>query len=207
MHASGEVSLVSKQDAEDDSEFPQYETALRHTVRQLQAADVTDTVALRGPLVYSVFSRVVTYDEMYKGVWDIFAKGDEAISRVKLASECNLEGFDKMITDPLALDNFVQVSGIHVNALSGLCSENEVFVCTRITKVEIHPSFSLTPSRQWKVLSMYREYDPRNIDNDIYPVGQRHQVDDQSAYPRRFPHIQRGQRPRKHWFVNANIYF
>ncbi|KAF4898800.1 Methylphloroacetophenone synthase [Colletotrichum fructicola] len=168
MHASGEVSLVSKQDAEDDSEFPHYETALRHTVRQLQAADVTDTVALRGPLVYSVFSRVVTYDEMYKGVWDIFAKGDEAISRVKLASECNLEGFDKMITDPLALDNFVQVSGIHVNALSGLCSENEVFVCTRITKVEIHPSFSLTPSRQWKVLSMYREYDPRNIDNDIY---------------------------------------
>ncbi|TDZ72041.1 Methylphloroacetophenone synthase [Colletotrichum trifolii] len=167
-HASGEVRLVTARQAEDESQFQQYETALRHTARQIQAADVAETVALRGPLVYSVFSRVVTYGGLYKGVWDVLAKGEDVIGRVRLPADFPFEGAESMVTNPLAMDNFVQVSGIHVNSLSVLCLENEVFVCTRIRKIDIHPQFSVGSSRRWRVLSMYRECDSRTVDNDIY---------------------------------------
>ncbi|KAL0938170.1 polyketide synthase [Colletotrichum truncatum] len=167
-HASGEVRLLAAEDAKETPRFAHYETALRHTIPQIQTADASETVGLRGPLVYSVFSRVVTYDNDYKGIWDVVAKGSEAIGRVRLSSDSQVQGFENMITNPLAMDNFVQVSGIHVNSLSGMCSDNEVFVCTRIGKVEIGPEFSTASNRRWTVLSMYRDCDGKNIDNDIY---------------------------------------
>ncbi|KAM0134954.1 hypothetical protein ACHAO1_005387 [Botrytis cinerea] len=124
---------------------------------------------LQGRQVYDRFSRAVTYSEMYKGVRDVYARDHEIVGKVGLPKESQLFGLGrKTLIDPIALDNFIQIAGLHVNCLIPI-NGNEVNVCVKISDLEFHKELSASDGHSgWTVFSTYSTIGPREVENDIY---------------------------------------
>lgn len=126
--------------------------------------------ALQGSQVYKAFGRVVTYRPYYKGVRSVHALGREVVGRVKLP-ELPPSTFSDDATktkagmNPRAVDNFIQVSGLHVNCLTEL-QENEVYVCTKVDRVQARAP--IEDNGSWLVYSSYRPVSNKELVNDIY---------------------------------------
>ena len=97
------------------------------------------TGLLGSALVYKAFSSVVNYADYYRGVQNVFAQGNEAVGLV-LVPEGQPGALEPGVCDPVVMDNFLQVSGIHVNCLSERKDE-EVFMCTSIGVVSFTETF------------------------------------------------------------------
>ncbi|CAG8883003.1 unnamed protein product [Penicillium egyptiacum] len=126
--------------------------------------------ALQGSQVYKAFGKVVTYRPYYKGVRSVHALGREVVGRVKLPElpppgPSHDATKTKAAMDPRALDNFIQVSGLHVNCLTEL-QENEVYVCTKVDRVQARAP--IEDNGSWLVYSSYRPVSNRELVNDIY---------------------------------------
>ena len=162
LHCEGIVSIENIEGARD---LARYEKLTEGRFSSLN--NDPESHAMQGYPIYESFARVVHYAEYYKGVKSIHAKGDEVAARVLLPSDA-MGNFKKSITQPLAMDNFVQVAGIHVNSLR-VCARNEVFVCTAIES--IRPSFgyySAESVRAWSVLSQCSSSGEKEVMNDIF---------------------------------------
>lgn len=124
--------------------------------------------ALQGTMVYNVFSKVVHYASWYKGVRSVFSRDGEAVGKV-VPPDQSEEGLAGMMTSPLTLDSFVQVSGVHVNSLINR-GPNQVFVCTKIDRIQISHDFKSDPSesREWDVYTNTTKTGDKTVDNDIY---------------------------------------
>ena len=124
--------------------------------------------ALQGAMVYKNFSKAVNYADWYKGVRGVFSHDGEAVGRVVPPSH-DEDGLAGTITSPLALDSFIQVSGLHVNNLKE-CGPDQVFVCTKLDEIQISPKFKgdHPESREWDVYTNFIKTGDRIVSNDIY---------------------------------------
>jgi acyl carrier protein/SAM-dependent methyltransferase len=121
--------------------------------------------ALQGALVYRIFGRVVTYADYYKGMQSVFARNREVAGHVKLAE---LPVGDETLLNPLAVDNFIQVSGLHVNSLTEI-GDKEVYVCTQVDCVQATAKFlNHAGAGSWTVYSNYHHTGERELVNDIF---------------------------------------
>ncbi|KAJ5649902.1 polyketide synthase [Penicillium longicatenatum] len=126
--------------------------------------------ALQGSQVYKAFGKVVTYRPYYKGVRSVHALGREVVGRVKLpelppSTSPGDAVKKKAAMNPRAVDNFIQVSGLHVNCLTEL-QENEVYVCTKVDRVQARAP--IEDNGSWLVYSSYRPLSNKELVNDIY---------------------------------------
>lgn len=106
---------------------------------------------LKGIAVYQAFRRVVNYAESYRGVDCVYATEYESAGVVTLPSSPTHDS----ACDPILMDNFIQVAGIHVNCLSEIRSQ-EVYVCTEIGEFLIGEAFlsrASTSSESWDIYS------------------------------------------------------
>lgn len=125
---------------------------------------------LNGAMVYKNFGRVVDYASYYRGVRTVFAKDREAVGYVYVPDDQPLE-LDPGCCDPVAIDNFLQVSGIHVNCLWE-CSDDEVYVCTGIRELIFSEQFTNKPKdkRSWTVYSNFEPGSNGEVANDIFVI-------------------------------------
>lgn len=119
---------------------------------------------MQGSTVYKAFSRVVSYADHYKGVRSIYGRGQQ-VAGVVVLPDCSSSALQNCATKPLAIDNFVQVAGLHVNCLNR-CADTEVFVCTKIESIQPSPRFKESDS--WVVYSSFTSIGEREIVNDIF---------------------------------------
>lgn len=119
---------------------------------------------MQGSTVYKAFSRVVQYADHYKGVRSVYGRGQE-VAGIVILPECGSSALQNCATKPLAIDNFVQVAGLHVNCLNK-CKDTEVFVCTKIESIQPSPKFRESDS--WVVYSSFTSIGDREIVNDIF---------------------------------------
>ncbi|KAL4966680.1 putative polyketide synthase [Aspergillus stella-maris] len=108
---------------------------------------------LKGPAVYHSFRRVVNYADYYRGV-------DNLTKR----SSC----------DPILIDNFVQVAGVHVNCLSEF-SEDEVYVCSAVGEIFIGEAFmqrDCSSALSWRVYSNYDRVSRNQVACDVFVMNQ-----------------------------------
>lgn len=119
---------------------------------------------VQGSTVYKAFSRVVEYADHYKGVRSVYGRGQQ-VAGIVVLPECGPSALQNSATKPLAIDNFVQVAGLHVNCLNK-CKDTEVFVCTKIERIQ--PSLKFRDSDSWFVYSSFTRIGEREIVNDIY---------------------------------------
>ncbi|RYP59320.1 hypothetical protein DL769_008584 [Monosporascus sp. CRB-8-3] len=114
-----------------------------------------------------MFSDVVEYATYYRGVQSVAASGNEAVGFVTDPPNRPV-GLDAGICDPISLDNFLQVAGIHVNCLSPR-EDDEVFVCVALEEIMFSSSFMANRSnpRGWNVYTCYGGSSKSNVTNDI----------------------------------------
>jgi acyl carrier protein len=162
-HATGVISLSqSKKLLTDFQHYERLVSAKRFTeLRDDYAAE-----AVQGSMIYKVFEKVVTYASYYRGVRSIFSKDRQVAGTVMLPPHEN-PALDNTITHPLAVDNFFQVAGLHVNSLNAI-SEGDVFVCTQVDSIRMKPDFSSTDAKDWIVYSTFAESGDRELVNDIF---------------------------------------
>ncbi|GAB1210993.1 Non-reducing polyketide synthase trt4 [Aspergillus terreus] len=135
-HATGKISISSEA---NDSGISSRFGSLRRLVNPSRwgfIATSPSSSGLKRSTVYQAFRRVVNYADYYRGVEEVYAVGHEATGRVLLPSSPT----NKASCDPILIDNFIQVAGIHVNCLSETLDE-EVFVCSSVGDVIIGELF------------------------------------------------------------------
>ncbi|KAJ5952971.1 CAZyme family CE10 [Penicillium vulpinum] len=135
-HATGEISLHPF--GQNTPLFVRLHTMNRliDLSRLDSIADSQESSGLKGFAVYQAFRRVVNYADCYRGVERVFATEHEAAGIVNLLSSRTKDS----ACDPMLVDNFIQVAGIHVNCLSET-KEDEVFVCTGVGEILIGEAF------------------------------------------------------------------
>ncbi|KAI1130705.1 hypothetical protein F5Y10DRAFT_262854 [Nemania abortiva] len=166
-HANGIISLASAR-----SSITEYRLGLLQKLTRFSRAErIFDSGAAKGvsgPLVYKIFSDVVNYAEYYRGVKKISAIDYESAGIVALSPEQSF-GSASTLCDPISLDNFLQVAGIHVNCLSDRDSD-EVFMCTAIEEIIfLGPLVNAkVDQRSWYVYSQYDSISKFSMRNNIF---------------------------------------
>ncbi|KAL4799163.1 putative polyketide synthase [Aspergillus venezuelensis] len=125
---------------------------------------------LKGGAIYQSFRRVVNYAEYYRGVENVFALANEATGQVKIDTASVKDSF----CDPILIDNFIQVAGIHVNCLSEM-SEDEVYVCSAVGEIFIGEAFMQRGSGaalSWRVYSNYDRLSRNQVACDVFVMNQ-----------------------------------
>ncbi|OTA83740.1 hypothetical protein M434DRAFT_83728 [Hypoxylon sp. CO27-5] len=166
-HAKGLVSSVPADDAVAKSQLKLLQR-LAGGSRISRIRKSPSATGVSGAMVYKLFSDVVEYANYYRGVQNLSAVDNEAVGLVTVPTDRPL-GLDAGICDPISLDNFLQVAGIHVNCLSPR-KEDEVFMCTAVEEVIFSSSFMMNrlDSRSWTVHTRYETTSKSNIANDIF---------------------------------------
>ncbi|KAJ6442759.1 Polyketide synthase [Purpureocillium lavendulum] len=168
IHARGIVSLP---DAGAVTSRLQFVGRLLGTSRYDQIASTPDANRLSGEVLYKIFGRVVTYAPYYKGIRNTVAHNGEVVGDVIMPKGDEATRLSATISDPLAIDNFLQVAGIHVNCLQPGGSDDDVSVCNAIGEVLWSESFCQggpSDSRTWKVYSNMQSKGKNVVMNDVF---------------------------------------
>ncbi|KAL8934872.1 MAG: hypothetical protein Q9211_005001 [Gyalolechia sp. 1 TL-2023] len=166
-HASGIVALLTRHAAEGTGEFQSLKRLVGNA-RCQHVIDAPDANGLNGAILYKSFGRVVDYAAYYRGVKRVLAKDLEAVGHVSVPEEQPPE-LEPGCCDPVAIDNFLQVSGIHINCLWE-CNDAEVYVCTAIRDLSFSQPFLDRPKerRSWTVYSNSEHRSKGQMVNDIF---------------------------------------
>jgi malonyl CoA-acyl carrier protein transacylase/SAM-dependent methyltransferase/acyl carrier protein len=166
-HAKGSISLSPVGDSSSVSQMKLLKQLARYSRTDEILASPWAT-GISGSMVYKIFADVVKYAPYFRGVTSLFALENEAVGQVTVPSDGKFDLPDQGVSDPIILDNFLQVAGIHVNCLSERKSD-EVFMCTAIERVIFSRQFMVEKSktRSWIVYSRY-EKSGKNISNNIF---------------------------------------
>ncbi|KAI3390979.1 hypothetical protein diail_8293 [Diaporthe ilicicola] len=163
-HATGSFSW---QQADDAMAERRLRVLSRLGTSQTSASAMA--TGMSGVMVYDMFSNVVDYADYYRGVQSISAFDNVATATVKVPAK-QQERIDAGITDPIMLDNFLQVAGIHTNCLTPR-EKGLVLMCTSIDEIIFTPSCldQRSADREWIVHTRFDENTPANTrTNDIF---------------------------------------
>ncbi|KAK7931820.1 polyketide synthase [Apiospora marii] len=111
-------------------------------VTQLLEKDV-DADALRGAMVYKVFSSMAKYAPRYRGLRHLAGKGAEGAGEISMPThdlDPAARSPNDSLADPFIMDNFLQVPGAFVHSLRGAAEEGEEdggmsYICTGMGSV------------------------------------------------------------------------
>lgn len=164
-HAKGRLSWVSPKDTFGEKRLKVLQRFAAHGRKQLSSPRAA---GISGGMIYKLFDKVVTYADYYRGVISISASENEAMGLVMVPPQNSHASLDDNVCDPIVLDNFLQVAGIHVNCLSPR-EEDQVFMCTELQEVIFTRAFmqDRSLSRTWSVYTRFVETEKGTMTNDI----------------------------------------
>ena len=146
LHAKGEFGFTPT------TQLHRYERLVTDRMRHLQQSD---TETLRSKRAYGLFSRIVRYAELMKGISSITLGDSEASAVIDVPLGANTQ--DSLATglcDCVALDAFIQVVGLLINS-SDHCLEDEVFVATGVENFSMSLASNFDRCRAWTVFAMF----------------------------------------------------
>lgn len=124
--------------------------------------------AVRGSVVYGVFSQAVQYHDFYRGVREVTSTQDGTLMAQVILPKGQPEAVIKdSLTNPVAIDNFLQVPGIYANCLAP-CPSDEAYVCTGIEFVQFAAGAAIHEVEQ--------HYDVYVISSPVLDKIRRHDV-------------------------------
>ncbi|PNP44319.1 hypothetical protein TGAMA5MH_03925 [Trichoderma gamsii] len=115
---------------------------------------------------YALFSRVIEYSDLLKGISSITLAPGQAVAEIEVPAETfdsSRESTVDRFMDAISLDTFIQVLGLLINT-SGKSAGDEVFVATSIANMTILPC-DFKSHRRWAVYAMF------SMDGDKRAVG------------------------------------
>lgn len=181
-HASASISILPSKNRKMAASFERTQRLI--STKKCEAVLADDASAgIQGALVYKMFDKVVNYSAIYRGVQKISSRDREVAGYVFLpppttpALSSSSQGQEASICNPLAVDNFTQVAGLHVNGLDD-CGNDEVYICSKVEQLQISQALAVEDSAAgrgpWLV---YSNFVPggghRDLLNDIYVLDER----------------------------------
>lgn len=168
-HATGRFEIVAQGDDRAEVELGRVSRLLKYQKID-EVASHKDGEAVHGSLIYTIFSRVVSYHDFYKGVRHVAGNEGTVVAQVSLP-ESQPSEIKELLSNPVAIDNFFQVAGLYTNCLAP-CPSDEVYVCTQVDSVQLSQDFSAKHSNQWKVCATCSRANDREIQNDIFVLNE-----------------------------------
>jgi acyl transferase domain-containing protein/acyl carrier protein/SAM-dependent methyltransferase len=164
LHATGRVYISKSNEVDAELQRTSKLLSYGHLEKLLKQRDGE---AMNGSLVYRVFHRVVQYYNYYKGVSSVVSKDSEVAAEVVLNNP-PLEWTEDQVCNPIALDNFLQVAGLHANSLRP-CAETDVFVCTKLDRIQLSSKYKVSDKNgSWGVYSILTTISDKEVENDVY---------------------------------------
>lgn len=161
-HAKGRLSITSPAD------WQMYSRVIADRAQSLRTNPEADRITANR--AYTLFSRVVTYDGVMRGIQQVFMMGNQAVADVRrpaVAPRGAAESSAVQICDSVALDTFIQVSGLLVNS-SDTCPVDEVYIATKIDNLSVQGCDFTGANDQWVVYIMTTDLDETRIGCDVF---------------------------------------
>ncbi|KAL9602709.1 MAG: hypothetical protein Q9219_001699 [cf. Caloplaca sp. 3 TL-2023] len=165
-HAKGQINLIPARNGFIESRLSLLQRFVGNS-RAGRILEMPSATGISGPIVYELFSEVVDYADYYRGVQSVSALEHEAVAHVVLPRDPTW-GMASVVCDPIPLDNFLQVAGVHVNRLSPR-KKDVVFMCTAVGEIILSETFIADKSdlRTWLVYSQYDRSSRMDVANNI----------------------------------------
>ncbi|KAJ5948644.1 hypothetical protein N7454_001951 [Penicillium verhagenii] len=165
-HATGDIGLHNMDGvSKASSRFRSLERLITPS-RTQGISEALDSSGLMGLSVYQTFNRVVAYADYFRGVKNVFSNGHEATGVISLQGSPSADS----VCDPVLVDNFLQVAGIHTNCLSDT-RDDEVFVCSAISDIFLSDTFIQRDKKSTGKTITYTSYDrpsKKTFTSDIF---------------------------------------
>ncbi|KAF2829407.1 hypothetical protein CC86DRAFT_346125 [Ophiobolus disseminans] len=165
IHARGKVHLRTAGSAQP-SAFSSFDRLVDASAPEQLLKDC-HAQTISGPVIYGLFGKTVTYDSFYRGLRKVASTERETAASIILPRP-ELTTLSVSPCDPIAMDNFLQVAGIHVNFLQEALND-EVFVASQIDNIMFGSESLLSGSAsEWLVYSKCSPRDDRTVTSDIF---------------------------------------
>ena len=166
-HANGRINMTPIEDPFLASRMKLIKRLARSS-RTNHVIKSPSATGISGSMVYKIFSDVVEYAEYYRGVKKLTGLGNEAVGLVTIPTDPPFI-IDPGVCDPISLDNFLQVAGIHINCLSNR-NVNEVFMCNAVEEIFFSQSYikNRAQNRSWTVSTSYEMSSKTHFISDIF---------------------------------------
>lgn len=172
VHASGVVSLLEEYTVQNRLQtFSRLIGSSRYS--DINANSIANR--LSGDILYTVFSQVVKYAPYYKGLRNAVASNGEAIGDVVMPQGKEVDCISSCMSDPLAVDSFLQLAGVHINFLRGDRDHKFVRVCNGIGQVAWSSAFLKasearddSPSKSWRLYSHMETASETTTIHDVF---------------------------------------
>ncbi|KAI9146901.1 Non-reducing polyketide synthase andM [Paramyrothecium foliicola] len=169
-HGKGDIKLSRENESTNQASW----NLLQRTAGKLPpfwTGDAQPAISVHGDHIYQLFSSVVEYASYYRGVRAISCRDYEAVGVVSIPPNERFPGIsDHIAIDPVTIDNFLQVAGIHLNCLSKR-KDGEVLVCTGIEEIILGPAHNVEPKDRadgWTVHPRHEVLANKSVKSDIF---------------------------------------
>ncbi|KAL8826088.1 MAG: hypothetical protein Q9170_007540 [Blastenia crenularia] len=157
VHARGNVNLV------DEAQSEQYQRLISRRVEELQAS--SDLDVLRKDKAYRLFSRIVQYSGMFKGISVVKLAETEALANIILEADRTGVG----LFNAVSLDIFVQVLGLLINSHS-ICPADHAFLAVGVDSICIAQSPNSEFNSSYQVYAAFQPSEGSKAIGDVFVI-------------------------------------
>ena len=160
LHAKGNFGFDSS------ARLDRYDRLMTSRIAQLKEQSGTEN--LKSKRAYELFSRIVSYAELLKGISSITLGESEALAMidVPIHGDSN-DSSAKGICDTVALDTFIQVAGLLINS-SEQCAGDQVFVATGVENFSVTSACDFDKCKTWIVFAMFTPVGDGKAVGDVF---------------------------------------
>ncbi|KAL8770525.1 MAG: hypothetical protein Q9209_003781 [Squamulea sp. 1 TL-2023] len=160
VHAKGTV------DCEHNVRLDHYQRLISRRVQEIQ--NCVSSESLWKEKAYMVFSRVVDYSDIFKGISTMKFADTEAIADVDVPSQASTSETTALKScDTISLDIFIQVSGLLINSHS-ICPTDSAYLAVGVDTIRIAKSCDLEECKQWTVYAVFEPVDHNKAKADVF---------------------------------------
>ncbi|EMD94543.1 hypothetical protein COCC4DRAFT_152704 [Bipolaris maydis ATCC 48331] len=146
-----------------------------HTYKHLVAERIQHvsnkpgTETLLSKRAYGLFSQVVTYAPLMRGIQSITMDGTRAVAAIKVPSPPVAPDESSAIglCDTVSIDTFIQVVGLLINS-SDACIPDHVFVATGLDSATLSQACDFTAADSWTVYAVFRSTSDTTATGDVF---------------------------------------
>lgn len=160
LHAKGNFGFAS------NSRLDRYDRLMTSRIAHLK--EQSGTEKLKSKRAYELFSRIVSYAEILKGISLITLGQWEALAMIDVPLRSNTNDSSATgICDTVALDTFIQVAGLLINS-SEQCAGDQVFVATAVENFSMAAVCDFDKCRTWIVFAMFTPLGDGKAVGDVF---------------------------------------
>ncbi len=160
LHAKGSFGFASS------ARLDRYDRLMTSRIAHLKEQSGTEN--LKSKRAYELFSRIVRYAELMKGISSITLGESEALAMIDVPLNGNTNDSSATgICDTVALDTFIQVAGLLINS-SEQCAGDQVFVATGIENFSVASACDFDRCRSWVVFAMFTPVGDGKAVGDVF---------------------------------------